>query len=173
MEKKSFLLAVTGFTSIIGYKDADARALEAQYLYCESTKESPTSNTYQFIDSLLENDFEGAVELQDEIYKWHATITTGINYSLGPMQSAYVKAALKGGPPDGTTTITYRIDDLTIGDYETYSDGKEYKSGDTVTVDYSENESGYDLFDHTFRIRVYADGGELIGSWEGEIKRSF
>ena len=173
INKGNFLLAAASFTSISGYKDADARALDAQYMYCEDTQEAPTSDTYECIDTLLENNYAGAEELRDEIYKWHAAIKTGINYSLGYMQSAYVKATLKGGPPDTTTKITFRIDDLTNGDHDTYSDGKEYKSGDTVTVDYSENESGYDLFDHTFRIRVYADGGELIGSWEGEIKRSF
>ena len=173
IKKGNFLMAAASFTSISGYRDADARALDAQYLYCEETQEKPTSDTYQCIDTLLENHYEGAEDLRDEIYKWHVTIATGMSYSFGPMQSAYVKATLKGGPPNETTTITFKIDDLTNGDHDTYSDGKEYKSGEIVTVDYSENESSYSLFDHSYRIRVYADGGVLIGSWEGEISKAF
>ena len=100
-------------------------------------------------------------------------ISTGMAYSFGSMQSAYIRAKLSGGPPDSATTVTFRIDDPVGNDSDTWSDGKEYKSGDTAEVNYSEEESSYNLFDRSYKIWVYADGGEQIGYWEGMISTEF
>ena len=172
-ENGSYEKSASSFASVAGYKDADSRAQDARYRYCEKSAEAPTSTTYTYISLLLDEGYEGAEDLRDEIYKWRATISTSMAYSFGPMQSAHIKATLRGGPPDATTTVTFRIDDLTRGDSDTYTDGKEYKNGDVATVDYSEEENSYDLFDGSYIIRIYGDGGELIGSYEGELSRAF
>ena len=94
-------------------------------------------------------------------------------YSFGSMQSAYLEVRLTGGQPDATTTLTFRIDDPTRGEHDTYCDEKEYKAGETVRVNYSEEDSSYSLFDRTYKVSVYADGGELIGTWEGQFSTEF
>ena len=172
-ENGSFQAAATSFETISGYKDADERESEAKYRYCERTCEEPTSTTYAYIEELVDSSYEGAEDLQTEIYKWRASISTGLSYSFGSMQSAYIRARLSGGPPDSATTVTFRIDDLVGNDSDTWSDGKEYKSGDTAEVNYSEEESSYNLFDRSYKIWVYADDGELIGTWEGMISTEF
>lgn len=172
-ENGSFQAAATSFESISGYKDADERGAEAKYRYCERTCEEPTSATYAYIEELVDSSYEGAEDLQTEIYKWRASISTGLSYSFGSMQSAYIRAKLSGGPPDSSTTVTFRIDDPVGNDSDTWSDGKEYKSGDTAEVNYSEEESSYNLFDRSYKIWVYADGGEQIGYWEGMISTEF
>ena len=172
-ENGSFQAAATSFETISGYKDADERGSEAKYRYCERTCEEPTSATYAYIEELVDSSYKGAEDLQTEIYKWRASISTGLSYSFGSMQSAYIKARLSGGPPDATTTVTFRIDDPVGNDSDTWSDGKEYKSGDTAEVNYSEEESSYNLFDRSYKIWVYADGGEQIGYWEGMISTEF
>ena len=172
-ENGSFQAAATSFETISGYKDADKRGSEAKYRYCERTCEEPTSTTYEYIEELVDRSYEGAEDLQTEIYKWRASISTGLSYSFGSMQSAYIRARLSGGPPDSATTVTFRIDDPVGNDSDTWSDGKEYKSGDTVEVNYSEEDSSYNLFDRSYKIWVYADGGEQIGYWEGMISTEF
>ena len=172
-ENGSYSAAVNSFKSIPGYKDADERASEAQYTYCENTAEEPTDDTYEFIQELVDAGYEGAEELRDEIYRWHAAISTGMAYSFGSMQSAFIRAKLSGGPPDASTTVTFRIDDPAGNDSDTWSDGKEYKSGDTAEVNYSEEDSSYNLFDRSYKIWIYADGGELIGTYEGKISTDF
>jgi len=172
-ETKKYDQASIYFEKIPGYQDADERALEAKYCYCEATMEAPTYTTYQYIQYLVDIGYEGAEELQEEIYKWHITFKTGMAYSFGPMQSAYLEVKLMGGQPDASTTLTFRIDDPTRGEHDTYCDGKEYKAGDTVRVDYSEEDSSYNLFDRTYKVTVYADGGELIGTWEGQFRSEF
>ena len=172
-ENGSFQAAATSFETISGYKDADERESEAKYRYCERTCEEPTSTTYAYIEELVDSSYEGAEDLQTEIYKWRASISTGLSYSFGSMQSAYIRARLSGGPPDSATTVTFRIDDLVGNDSDTWSDGKEYKSGDTAEVNYSEEESSYNLFERSYKIWVYADDGELIGTWEGMISTEF
>ena len=92
-----------------------------------------------------------------------------MSYSFGPMQSAYVKVTLSGGPPDASTAITFRIDDPTRGEFDVWSDEEQYRSGDTVEISYSEEDSTYNLFDREYIISVYADGDELIGVWEGKF----
>ena len=173
MQTQSYEAAVADFMSVPGYKDADDRAQEAKYLYCQDTQENPTNQTYNYIEKLLEDDYEGAEELRDEIYKWRVSITTGMSYSFGPMQSAYLHATLIGGPPDATTTLTFRIDDPTRGEHDTYTDGEEYKRGDVAKVSYSEEDNSYSLFDRTYKVSIYADGGELIGTWEGQFSTEF
>ena len=172
-ENGSFQAAATSFETISGYKDADERESEAKYRYCERTCEEPTSTTYAYIEELVDSSYEGAEDLQTEIYKWRASISTGLSYSFGSMQSAYIRARLSGGPPDSATTVTFRIDDPVGNDSDTWSDGMEYKSGDTAEVNYSEEESSYNLFDRSYKIWVYADGGEQIGYWEGMISTEF
>lgn len=169
----SYQAAATSFDSISGYKDADERGPEAKYNYCEQTSEAPTSETYNYIEELVDSGYDGAEELRSEIYKWRASISTGMVYSFGSMQSAFIRAKLSGGPPDGTTTVTFRIDDPVGNDSDTWSDGKEYKCGDTAEVNYSEEDSSYNLFDRSYKIWVYADDGELIGTWEGMISTEF
>ena len=169
----SYQAAATSFDSISGYKDADERGPEAKYNYCEQTSEAPTSETYNYIEELVDSGYDGAEELRSEIYKWRASISTGMAYSFGSMQSAFIRAKLSGGPPDGTTTVTFRIDDPVGNDSDTWSDGKEYKCGDTAEVNYSEEDSSYNLFDRSYKIWVYADDGELIGTWEGMISTEF
>ena len=172
-ENGSYSAAVKSFKSIPGYKDADERVLETQKTYCEETAEEPTDDTYEYIQELVDAGYEGAEELRDEIYEWHASISTGMAYSFGSMQSAFIRAKLSGGPPDATTTVTFRIDDPAGNDSDTWSDGKEYKSGDTAEVNYSEEDSSYNLFDRSYKIWVYADGGVLIGTYEGKISTEF
>ena len=82
-------------------------------------------------------------------------------------------ATLIGGPPDATTTLTFRIDDPTRGEHDTYTDGEEYKRGDVAKVSYSEEDNSYSLFDRTYKVSIYADGGELIGTWEGQFSTEF
>ena len=94
-------------------------------------------------------------------------------YSFGSMQSAFIRAKLSCGPPDAATKVTFRIDDPVGNDSDTWCDGNEYKSGDTVEVNYSEEDSSYNLFDRSYKIWVYADGGEQIGYWEGMISTEF
>ena len=172
-ENGSYSAAVSSYKSIPGYKDADERARETQYEYCENTQEEPTDTTYEYIAELVDQGYEGAEDLREEIYKWHVSISTGMAYSFGSMQSAFIRAKLSGGPPDGSTTITFRIDDPTGNDSDTWSDGKEYKSGETAEANYSEEDSTYNLFDRSYKIWIYADGGEQIGYWEGMISTEF
>ena len=172
-ENGSINTAVESFRSIPGYKDADERLSETQFTYCEDTAEEPTDSTYEYIQELVDAGYEGAEELRDEIYKWHASISTGMAYSLGSMQSAFVRATLSGGPPDASTTVTFRIDDPTGNDTDTWCDGKEYKSGETAEVNYSEEDSSYNLFDRSYKIWIYADGGVLIGTYEGKMSTEF
>ena len=172
-ENGSINAAVESFRSIPGYKDADERLSETQFTYCEDTAEEPTDSTYEYIQELVDAGYEGAEELRDEIYKWHASISTGMAYSLGSMQSAFVRATLSGGPPDASTTVTFRIDDPTGNDTDTWCDGKEYKSGETAEVNYSEEDSSYNLFDRSYKIWIYADGGVLIGTYEGKMSTEF
>ena len=160
------------YSELGDYKDAAEKYKESNR-YCERTCEEPTSTTYAYIEELVDSSYEGAEDLQTEIYKWRASISTGLSYSFGSMQSAYIRARLSGGPPDSATTVTFRIDDLVGNDSDTWSDGKEYKSGDTAEVNYSEEESSYNLFDRSYKIWVYADDGELIGTWEGMISTEF
>ena len=169
----SYQAAATSFESISGYKDADERGPEAKYNYCEQTCEEPTSETYNYIEELVDSGYEGAEDLQNEIYKWRASISTGMAYSFGSMQSAFIRAKLSCGPPDAATKVTFRIDDPVGNDSDTWCDGNEYKSGDTVEVNYSEEDSSYNLFDRSYKIWVYADGGEQIGYWEGMISTEF
>lgn len=172
-ENEKYNLASTYFEKIPGYKDADERAVEAKYRYCEETLEDPTHTTYQYIQYLVDIGYEGAEEMQEEVYKWHVSIKTGMVYSFGSMQSAYLEVRLTGGQPDASTTLTFRIDDPTRGEHDTYCDEKEYKAGETVRVNYSEEDSSYSLFDRTYKVSVYADGGELIGTWEGQFSTEF
>ena len=172
-ENEKYNLASTYFEKIPGYKDADERAVEAKYRYCEETLEDPTHTTYQYIQYLVDIGYEGAEEMQEEVYKWHVSIKTGMVYSFGSMQSAYLEVRLSGGQPDASTTLTFRIDDPTRGEHDTYCDEKEYKAGETVRVNYSEEDSSYSLFDRTYKVSVYADGGELIGTWEGQFSTEF
>ena len=173
MQAENYEAAVADFSSVPGYKDADDLVQKSRYLYCEATQESPTGQTYYYIDKLLNDNYEGAEDLRDEIYKWRVSIKTGMSYSFGPMQSAYLHATLIGGPPDATTTLTFRIDDPTRGEHDTYTDGEEYKRGDVAKVSYSEEESSYSLFDRPYKVSIYADGGELIGTWEGQFSTEF
>ena len=168
-ESGNYKLAAEVFDEISGYKDADERSLESKYNYCETTCEDPTETTYTFFKALDESGYEGADDLREEIYKWHVTFKTGMSYSFGPMQSAYVKVTLRGGPPDASTAITFRIDDPTRGESDIWSDEEQYKSGDTVEISYSEEDSTYNLFDREYKVSVYADGDELIGVWEGQF----
>ncbi len=172
-ENEKYNLASTYFEKIPGYKDADERAVEAKYRYCEETLEDPTHTTYQYIQYLVDIGYEGAEEMQEEVYKWHVSIKTGMVYSFGSMQSAYLEVRLMGGQPDASTTLTFRIDDPTRGEHDTYCDEKQYKAGETVTVNYSEEDSSYSLFDRTYKVTIYADGGELIGTWEGQFSTEF
>ena len=172
-ETGNYELAAEVFDEIPGYKDADDRSLESKYRYCQATYEEPTDKTYAFFKALDESGYEGAEEFRDEIYKWHVTFKTGMSYSFGPMQSAYVKVTLSGGPPDAATAITFRIDDPTRGEFDLWSDENQYKSGDTVEISYSEEDSTYNLFDREYKVSVYADGDELIGVWEGKFGSEF
>ena len=168
-ESGNYKLAAEILDEISGYKDADERSLESKYTYCEATCEDPTETTYAFFKALDESGYEGADNLREEIYKWHVTFKTGMSYSFGPMQSAYIKVTLSGGPPDASTAITFRIDDPTRGESDIWSDEEQYKSGDTVEISYSEEDSTYNLFDREYKVSVYADGDELIGVWEGQF----
>ena len=168
-ESGNYKLAAEILDEISGYKDADERSLESKYTYCETTCEDPTETTYAFFKALDESGYEGADNLREEIYKWHVTFKTGMSYSFGPMQSAYIKVTLSGGPPDASTAITFRIDDPTRGESDIWSDEEQYKSGDTVEISYSEEDSTYNLFDREYKVSVYADGDELIGVWEGQF----
>ena len=161
--------AVTAFDKITGYKDAGELCLLAKYRYCDKTLEEPTETTYEFFEALIDAEYEDAESLREEIYKWRVDFQTGMSYSFGPMQSAYLKVTLRGGPPDGETTITFRIDDPTRGEHDVWSDGKKYSRGDKVEVSYSEEDSSYSLFDRTYKVSVYADNEELIGVWVGQF----
>lgn len=172
LESGSYDAAVSMFSKIPGYKDADQLALDAKYGYCENTKEKPYDSTYEFIEELLAADYEGAAELRDEIYTWRAAITTGMSYSFGPMQSAYIKCKLAGGPPDGTAIVKYEIYDFTRGETDTWTDKTEHRAGETSEVDYSEEDSSYSLFDRTYRVRIYVNG-DLVETWEGQFSTSF
>ena len=169
LEKKSYANAVEAFAEIPGYKDADELALESKYRYCEMTREKPITATYTYLEDLVDSGYEGADELWDEICKWWVSIETGLAYSIGSMQGAYVKATLDGGPPDGSTTVTFRVDNANWADSDTWCDGEKYKKGDVVKVDYTKDDSSFDLFEQTYKVWVYADGGELIGTWEGKF----
>ena len=166
-ENGNYKLAAEVFEAIPGYKDADERCLLAKYRYCKETADEPTETTYAFFEALIDSGYDGAEELREQICKWRVTFETGMSYSFGPMQSAYVKVTLSGGPPDASTAITFRIDDPTRGEFDVWSDENRYQSGDTVEISYSEEDSTYNLFDREYRISVYADGDELIGVWEG------
>ena len=168
-ENGNYKLAAEVFEAIPGYKDADERCLMAKYRYCKETADEPTESTYAFFEALVDSGYDGAEELREQICKWHVAFETGMSYSFGPMQSAYVKVTLSGGPPDASTAITFRIDDPTRGESDVWSDEKQYRSGDTVEISYSEEDSTYNLFDREYRISVYADGDELIGVWEGKF----
>ena len=168
-ENGNYELAAAVFEEIAGYKDAEALCLESQYSYCEQTADDPTEATYAFFEALVDSGYDGAEELREQIYKWHVKFETGMSYSFGPMQSAYVKATLSGGPPDASTTITFRIDDPTRGEHDTWTDENRYQSGDTVEISYSEEDSTYSLFDREYKVSVFADGDELVGVWEGRF----
>ena len=168
-ESGNYKLAAEVFDEISGYKDADERSLVSKYTYCKTTCGDPTETTYAFFKALDESEYEGVDDLREEIYKWHVTFKTGMSYSFGPMQSAYVKVTLSGGPPDASTAITFRIDDPTRGEFDIWSDDEQYKSGDTVEISYSEEDSTYNLFDREYKVSVYADGDELIGVWGGRF----
>lgn len=161
--------AAAALDKITGYKDAGDLSLLAKYRYCSETLEEPTETTYEFFEALTDAEYEDAEPLREEIYKWRVDFQTGMSYSFGPMQSAYLKVTLRGGPPDGETTITFRIDDPTRGEHDIWSDAKKYQRGDTVEVSYSEEDSSYSLFDRTYKVSVYADNEELIGVWEGQF----
>ena len=162
-------VAAEVFEEIPGYKDADERCLLSKYRYCKETADEPTETTYAFFEALIDSGYDGAEELREQICKWHVTFETGMSYSFGPMQSAYVKVTLSGGPPDASTAITFRIDDPTRGEFDVWSDEEQYRSGDTVEISYSEEDSTYNLFDREYIISVYADEDELIGVWEGKF----
>ena len=169
LEKESYTSAVNAFAEIPGYKDADELALESKYRYCKMTREKPITVTYEYLEDLVNSGYEGADELWDEICSWRASIETKWAYSIGSMQGIAIKATLVGGPLDSTTTVTFRVDDLTQNDSNTWCDGKEYQKGDVVEVDYSKEDGRYNLADDTIKVWVYADGGELIGTWEGKV----
>ena len=164
--------AINLFGKIPGYKDADELLLQMKLAYCVKTEDMPTDMTYDYLEDLAGADYDGYEEVRDEVYRWKAEIETGMNYSLGTMQSAMIRAVLRGGPPDGTAVVRFETYDFTLGETSSWSDGETYKRGQTATVAYSEDDSSYSLFDREYRVRVYVDG-ELAGTWEGQFSTDF
>ena len=164
--------AINLFEKIPGYKDADELLLQMKLAYCVKTEDMPTDMTYDYLEDLAGADYDGYEEVRDEVYRWKAEIETGMNYSLGTMQSAMIRAVLRGGPPDGTAVVRFETYDFTLGETSSWSDGETYKRGQTATVAYSEDDSSYSLFDREYRVRVYVDG-ELAGTWEGQFSTDF
>lgn len=172
LENDSFGAAALTFDKISGYKDSYSLGMQSKYSYCELKKKDPDDAAYTYISELVNTGYEGAEELKNEMYQWHVSISNGLSYSLGPMQAAYIKAALTGGPREGSGVLTFEIYDFTRGTTDTWSDGKEYKRGETAEVTYSEQDSSYDLFDRKYRVRVYVNG-DLAETWEGQFSREF
>ena len=172
LEEDNYNHAIEFLEEIPGYKDTDALLLKAKFSYCEKEKDAPGNKVYTYIEELAAADYEGYEELRDEIYRWKVVLTTGMSYSLGPMQSAYIKAALRGGPPDESAVVRFELYDFASGTTLSYCDEEEYKRGETAACDFSEDDSSYDLFDRTYRVNVYLNG-ERIVTWEGQFSREF
>ena len=165
--------AVSLFSEIAGYKDADERCLQTKYDYCCLVAESPDDTAYAYIEDLVGADYNDSANVRSIMYTWRAKIETGLNYLVGAEQSAAIRATLFGGPPDGTTHIQFELIDLATGDIYNWTSEDLYHRGESNTASYQVSSLQESIFDKEYTVNVYNDDGDQIGSWTGVFSKDF
>lgn len=165
--------AVSLYSEIAGYKDADERCLQAKYDYCSLVGESPDDTAYVYIEELVGADYNDSYAVRSVMYTWRAEIETGLNYLVGAEQSAAIRVTLRGGPPDGATHIQYELIDLATGDTYNWTTEDVYHRGESYTASYQVSNLHESIFDKQYTVNIFCDDGEQIGSWTGVFSKDF
>ena len=153
---------------IIDYSDAKEKVNEAKYLYCSSTKNSPTPTTKTYIADLIKINYKDSKSMLKTINAWKAEVSVDVTLVLGSQTGVGFYAKLSGGDGSGT-----KVKFVTTVDGETssYCDDKLYFAGDTAECGMSS--MFFDLTKEYYVIKVYDGKGNLIGSFSGKPKDPF
>lgn len=159
-------LAIKFFSEASGYKDADARILEQKYIYCQKRRESPDEESETYITALTAGGYPGAAALEQEMHRWHGTISFYRAIQVGNYQAEGIELALAGGPRSGSTKVRFEI--YADGEHVSVTSEDTVKRGGTAVASVYNQDAGRDIFDIVFKVYCYDDGGNLICSAQGK-----
>lgn len=159
LENEEYTKAVAYFKEIPEFEDASDKLLEAEYLYCSATKDSPTSDTKTYIRELEAANYADAADLAKVIFAWKADMRIWVSLRLGTQTGVSFDATLSGG--DGTSTkvkfVVY-VDGQTLE----YCDEKTYSAGETASCQLSN--SYKDITALTYTVDVFSSDGVCMGT---------
>ena len=173
MEEEEYKMAVHSYSSCSGYKDADEKILQAKFLHCRSRAEKPDDDAYDYIEELTAAGYPGSQEVRDTMYTWHVEILNGLSLLVGSQQSSHIRVNLFGGAPGASTHIRLETTDNVTGDRSSWTSSEAVARGGHVDASYNVNSYEFSIFEREHTIKVYADDGQLIGTWTGVFTKEF
>lgn len=121
--------AAEGFISLGNYKDAAARAQESMYKYVESHIDRNNATSARYVKNLQHDQYPGADELAERLYRWQAYIVTCADYNDPDSKPTFhsgdpffFHVTFSGGKPGATLTYRYKI---SVESRYSYIDGYE------------------------------------------------
>ena len=173
MGEENYKGAAEAYALCPGYEDADTKLMEARYRYCESVREKPDSDAYDWIGELADAGYPGAQDVKNTMYQWHVEIKNEINLLMGSQQSTHIRVYLYGGPPDASTRIRLETIDNVTGESSSWTSQEAISRGAYVDASYNVNTFEFSIFEREHTVNVYSDDGKKIGSWTGVFTREF
>ena len=166
LEEEKFKEAIALFEKLGNYNDSQDQLLEAKYLYCTNNLTVSDSTTKEYLAELSDLQYKDAEEMNERLYKWGVDITTELISTLGLRYEFKIVAKIVTGPENAKTGIKFEFI-MPNGDSDTVIDDEEYAVGDEpdsyVTLDMMI--VSYDILETPFRINVYDDSGNKIGTY--------
>lgn len=161
--------AVESFTAIENDFDVSEEILEAMYLHCVETADSPTGVTRRYIKELLQAGYRDSEQIAEQIYQWKAEIDS-VKAILNKNTSSYngikILINLTGGRPDKKIKVYFKVS-VSDGRTGEFSDEKFYNAGDKVTCVCTWDNG--DVWGKTFDVKIYDQNNNLIGTFS-ELK---
>ena len=107
------------------------------------------------------------------MYTWHVEILNGLSLLVGSQQSSHIRVNLFGGAPGASTHIRLETTDNVTGDRSSWTSSEAVARGGHVDASYNVNSYEFSIFEREHTIKVYADDGQLIGTWTGVFTKEF
>lgn len=175
LNNKSWLAAVKIFGELGAYEDSKDRLNEAKYGYVLSNKSNTDSTTYQYLKELRAADYKDSAAVYDSLYAWSVQIvindsesnSTTQKSSIGRYSNIYCHVSLSGGPPGGSTKLSYSSS-WPDGNRSSGSWEGTWSSGTTGSCYFWYNNPAYGATG-TFTVTIYDGDGNRLGSGSVQI----
>ncbi len=150
------------------YEEAHDLKLQAMFNYVKNHQNSEDLTTYEYLVELTEEDYDTSEIIYNSLFGWRAECVINDSKTgtedvdrISRYEYVYFHITLRGGPPDGKTTVRYVIN-FPNGSTERGTFTKDWREGDSGVTWVWYNNPEYGTVGNAY-IKLYDSEDKLIG----------